>query len=84
VRGALAFGDDLTGYRRYMVNHEVGHFFGYGHRPCATSGGPAPVMMQQTFSTSNNEIAAITASSPQGVTIPRDGKVCQPNPWPFP
>jgi len=83
IRGAVAFDGDLANYRRYMVNHEVGHFFGHGHRPCPAHGGPAPVMMQQTFSTSNNEIADITAGVPQGVTIPRNGKVCAPNPWPF-
>lgn len=84
VRGAVAFGDDLPNYRRYMVNHEVGHAFGQGHQPCAVHGGLAPVMMQQTFSTSNNEIVEITAGVPQGAVIPADGKVCAPNPWPFP
>jgi hypothetical protein len=80
----VAFNGDLTNYRRYMINHEVGHFFGRKHKPCKVHGGSAPVMMQQTFSTSNNEIADITARVPQGTTIPRDGKVCAPNPWPFP
>ena len=84
IRGAVAFDADLEGYRQYMVNHEVGHFIGKKHRPCPVDGGPAPVMMQQTFSTSNSEIVAITAGVPQGATIPRDGKVCAPNPWPFP
>jgi hypothetical protein len=83
IRGAVAFGDDLARYRQYMVNHEVGHFLGNGHKPCKAHGAAAPVMMQQTFSTSNDEILDITAQSPQGVTIPRDGKVCRPNPWPF-
>jgi hypothetical protein len=80
-RGAVAFGDDLPNYRRYVVNHEVGHAFGEGHRPCAMSGGPAPVMMQQTFSTSNDEVARITGGDP---AIPANGKVCAPNPWPHP
>ncbi len=84
IRGAVAFGGDLTSYRQYMVNHEVGHFFGRAHKPCKVDGGLAPVMMQQTLSTSNNELAKITAGVPQGTTIPRDGKVCTPNPWPFP
>jgi hypothetical protein len=84
VRGAVAFDGDLTSYRRYMVNHEVGHALGEGHRPCAAHGGFAPVMMQQTFSTSNDEVAAIIAGVPQGVAIPTDGKVCRPNGWPFP
>jgi hypothetical protein len=84
VRGAVAFDGDLVSYRRYVVNHEVGHALGEGHRPCAAHGGFAPVMMQQTFSTSNDEVAAIIAGAPQGVVIPVDGKVCRPNGWPFP
>lgn len=79
VRGAVAFDGDLTSYRRYVVNHEVGHALGEGHRPCAAHGGVAPVMMQQTFSTSNDEIARLT-----GGGAPSDGKTCVPNPWPFP
>jgi hypothetical protein len=84
IRGSVAYGSDIATYRLYMVNHEVGHFFGRGHRPCPRNGGPAPVMMQQTFSLSNDEILKITAGYPQGVVIPHDGAVCTPNPWPFP
>lgn len=83
-RGAVAFLPDLTAYRTYMVNHEVGHAFGQGHAPCGVAGGPAPVMMQQTFSVSNDEIVRITQGVPQGAVIPQDGKVCTPNGWPYP
>ena len=46
--GAEAYGRDLVNYRRYLVNHEFGHYIGYGHVDCPGRGRPAPVMMQQT------------------------------------
>ncbi|MEU7768069.1 DUF3152 domain-containing protein [Nocardia sp. NPDC049190] len=81
VRGALAFDGDIGSYRQYQINHEVGHAIGYHqHQPCETDDGLAPVMMQQTFGTSNDDIAVL---DPHGV-VPMDGKRCRFNPWPYP
>ncbi|MFD1150554.1 DUF3152 domain-containing protein [Saccharothrix hoggarensis] len=83
VRGAKAYGNDISGYRTYAINHEVGHALGNGHVGCAVEGGFAPVMMQQSFGVANDYVAQLN-SVPGGdrAAVAADGKVCKPNPFP--
>ena len=49
--GAKDFYDDLSTYRIYLINHEVGHYLGWGHTDCPSETALAPVMMQQSKGT---------------------------------
>lgn len=45
-----AAGGTLEDYRVMVINHETGHWFGFGHRDCPAAGQLAPVMQQQSIS----------------------------------
>ena len=51
VSGAKDFDNDLSTYRIYLINHEVGHYLGWGHSDCPSENALAPVMMQQSNTT---------------------------------
>lgn len=42
-------GFSLADYHAYLLNHEVGHWLGHGHRTCPGAGRPAPIMLQQSI-----------------------------------
>ncbi|MFC7406420.1 DUF3152 domain-containing protein [Georgenia alba] len=46
----LEGGGTMTGYREYLVNHEVGHLLGHPHVECSGSGDDAQIMVQQSIS----------------------------------
>ena len=79
TRGAVAFQGNVVQYQQYVVNHEVGHGLGFPHTPCPVARQLAPVMMQQTWGVANDYLAALGTDHVQA-----DGKVCEPNAWPFP
>jgi hypothetical protein len=45
----LAVGLPLREYEHMVVNHEVGHWLGFGHSHCRGAGQLAPVMQQQSI-----------------------------------
>jgi hypothetical protein len=49
VNATPEYAADRPAYRRYLVNHEIGHLLGHRHVRCPRKGNLAPVMQQQTY-----------------------------------
>ena len=48
LKGSRHWNSSLERYRIHVINHEMGHYLGFGHRRCRRRGQLAPIMMQQT------------------------------------
>ena len=78
-------GASLATYRQMVLNHETGHWLGFGHRSCSGPGRPAPVMQQQSMSLAGcapnpwplvSEQAGLAAH--RGVPLVQSGSVAGP------
>lgn len=47
--GSPSWSGNLDDYRALVINHETGHWLGFGHAVCGGTGQPAPVMLQQSI-----------------------------------
>ncbi|HVW34925.1 MAG TPA: DUF3152 domain-containing protein, partial [Acidimicrobiia bacterium] len=63
----------LAEYRAMVVNHETGHWLGFGHAFCSGPGQPAPVMQQQSMSLQGCAFNSWPLPSERGALAARRG-----------
>jgi hypothetical protein len=83
----LEAGASLATYRQMVLNHETGHWLGFGHATCRAPGAPAAVMQQQSMTLAGctpnswplpSERATLAAR--RGVPIVQAGETTDPPP----
>jgi hypothetical protein len=80
-----ATGASLRNYQHMVVNHETGHWLGFGHSSCPSGGAPAPAMQQQSKSMQGcRPNAWPTASERATLSQWRGAPVLPPKPPPPP
>jgi hypothetical protein len=82
--GTDAWTGSLEDYRRYAINHEVGHWLGFGHHSCPRDGALSPVMQQQSISLEGCRPMAWPLLWEQGELADEEGLVYPPWPLPIP
>jgi hypothetical protein len=68
-----ANGGTLDGYRDMVINHETGHWLGFGHDHCPGAGQSAPVMQQQSIDLQGCTFSPWPSASEQSVLRKRLG-----------
>lgn len=70
-RTATPAWESIEDYRRYVINHEVGHALGMPHRYNCTKSGRAPLMMQQSRDKKRCDTPGVWPTAHEVLTLER-------------